>query len=1183
VSQYPERPHGGFHRTAVGRPVGLFVIFVTLLVIGVIAYRSIPLQMLPGGLSGTRLSLWVNHPGSGAQENEEKVARVIEEQLRTLPDLEHVWSRSSEGNVRLWLSFAGSPDMHLAKAELRDRIERARPELPDTVGRIFIWANDDGDLPVMWFAILDEAGDKRNNALIDTVLKRRLEAVDGVSRVEIMGLLDDSVRILLDEDKVKAARLDIGNLIRRLATDNFAQPLGKVNDGGREFLLRSDMRFRSLEDIRDYPLGDGLRIRDIARVERVETVRNRLSRIDGKTSFYGMIQKESTANVVEVAHRVEDVIASFDDDPQLAGKISIEVLFSQATFIENSLARLRATALWGGGLASLVLLLFLRRIRMTICVALSIPVSALLAITWESFTGGTFNILTMTGLTLGIGMLVDNSVVVVESIARQRAMGQDRMTAAVNGVRDVGLAISLATLTSVVVFLPLIFMGDNPRMHVMLSALGIPLCASLIFSLLVALIFLPAMSARITGDRGPTMKRVAAALTPVTQVPTRLLARAIGLVRAVSYYAMVAAFRGLRALAVVFAPLRWTLAAALLALVAWRLREMLAFDALGERFRALGIPSGSPDNLRLWIGLGAALAVIAAGLLVVALPRARRRPALPPRRPTRFTPVGGSLLVWLQSANHALLEWTLRHRILATLISGLCAFSIVIPLRGMTLTGFGEDEDLSELEVDIRMESNFTLAETSAEIAKYEAFFEGYREEFGYEHLVARFSARGGEVSMRWAERQDPEVLASYRRRLRRELPRYAGHEVRFSREQQVNAASRQYVTFQIRGPSAEALDRYGREAVELLETVPGLLDVSTSLDASPDQVRLVLDSDSAFRYGVTSDAALQNVSWALRGANLPRYQEEGREVPFLIEYDSERLAGLDTLRDLEVYTAEGVVPMSAFAEIRFEKGRRSIFRSDGQTTFSIQARVDNPNRQGELVESGYTALEALDLPRGFSLGRDTSVRVQQQEEMNALMNAMGLSVVLVFLLMGILFESLLLPISVLTTIPFAAAGALWTLYFTGTTMDSVGWIGVIILVGVVVNNGIVLIDKIHRMRLAGMDRTQAVLEGAEARVRPILMTAMTTVFGLLPMALGDAAREAIDYRALATCVAGGLAISTFFTLWVVPLAYTMMDDLAAKLGWVVRRSLSAGPLPRAERSSAGVTAAVVTRSSEPS
>ena len=411
---------------------------------------------------------------------------------------------------------------------------------------------------------------------------------------------------------------------------------------------------------------------------------------------------------------------------------------------------------------------------------------------------------------------------------------------------------------------------------------------------------------------------------------------------------------------------------------------------------------------------------------------------------------------------------------------------------------------------------------------------------------------------MRWPERIAPDQLDLYRAQIRRELPRQAGHRVYFRDKADVSDSSKQFVSFELRGPDPDRLRELSAEAIAVLERVPGLEDVSVTSEDAPDQLLLDVDGDTAFSYGISSRSALQNVSWALRGAQLPRFQEEDREVPMIIEYDDTVSAGLDTLRDLSIWGTQGEVALATFTDVRFQPAPSRISRKNGQISEAITARLSDPARQSELVRAGYAALDGLDLPRGYELGRDTSVVVQGMQEMRDLQNAMLLSIVLVFLLMGILFESLLLPLSVLTTIPFAVLGAFWTLFVSGTPMDSIGWIGIIILVGVVVNNGIVLIDKIHRLRIdERYSRQDAVIEGAGARVRPILMTALTTVVGLMPMALGEAPPQGIDYRALATCVAGGLAICTFFTLWVVPLAYTVIDDLALILSWLGRRSFA--------------------------
>jgi hydrophobic/amphiphilic exporter-1 (mainly G- bacteria), HAE1 family len=1131
----------GFFGTAVHRPVGLFVAFLTLIVIGVIAYVKIPLEMMPGGLSSSELYVWVSHPGASAHENEREVVRPIEDQIRTLSGIEHVYSNAEDGEAGIEIVYESGVDMALAKAELRDRLERARPLLPDSVNRVFVWSWSQSELPLMWFAVTYEGKDSDTDYLVDTVVQRRLEAVDGVTRVQIYGMLDDAVEVLLDEEKVVAARLDIGSLIGRMARDNFTQPLGEVEDGGQRVLMRSDMRFKDLAEIEDYPIGNGQRISDVGRVVRSKGVRDRLSRINGRFAYFGEIRRENQANVVEVTRRVKAALDDLEVDPATRGKLAFHVLFAQGDFIESSLTQLRSTALWGGALAAAVLLVFLRRVRVTLVVALSIPVSSLLALAYVHYTGGSFNILTMTGITLGIGMLVDNSVVVIENIVRMHQEGLDPRRAASAGVRDVGLAVSLATMTTVVVFLPLIFMTSNPQMRIMFGSLGLPLCASLLFSLMVALVFLPVITARIIGPRSTAAAKLADAVTPIGRMPARAAASLLDAARHPLHHLLVAIQRVEQLALTALATARWPLAAALLIFGALRAGQWFAAPAqLGDYPGAAAYAALSQSG-----GVLVALVcLVSAGLLIFAVPKWRDTPFDPPERGTRRFASVTSFVDLLIASNRALLGWTLRHRIAAALLATLAVFSVMIPYSNLEVAAFGEDENRARIDMRVQLEDNFTLREASDEFRRYEALFDDHKETWGFEDHSVRFDDDSARLTLYWAKALTGDEYTRIRQELKDAWPTVPGHETRFYGDETADSRSKAMVSFQLQGPDADELQRLGEEAMTLLATVDGLSDLLSPLQGAPPQVRVKLDSEQAWGLGVTADMALQNIAWALRGFSLPRFHEPGREIPFFIGYDEEQAAGLDTLRNLEIYTETAAPALGTFAALEFAQGPQSIRRVDGQISFTIQGRVEDVTRQREVSEAGQALLRSMDLPRGFSISEDRSVTNRQAEEMKELQRAMMLSVVLVFLLMGILFESVLLPFSVLFTIPFAVVGAIWTLFLTGTVLDSIGWIGVIILIGVVVNNGIVLIDRIHRLRLDGMDRRAAVIEGSASRVRPIMMTAMTTIFGLLPMTIAEAPADGIDYRALATCVAGGLAFSTFFTLWVVPLAYTLMDDL---------------------------------------
>jgi HAE1 family hydrophobic/amphiphilic exporter-1 len=527
----------------------------------------------------------------------------------------------------------------------------------------------------------------------------------------------------------------------------------------------------------------------------------------------------------------------------------------------------------------------------------------------------------------------------------------------------------------------------------------------------------------------------------------------------------------------------------------------------------------------------------------------------------------------LTDGNRTLLQWTMEHRLAATLLSCAVVFSVVIPASNMHMAAFGEDENTTRVRVEIDLEDNFTLEEAEVEMRHYEDYFAARREKWGFDHMGCRFDKSGGQVSMYWDGSRSKEEHDAVQREIRENLTPLPGHKMRLASDEGAPERSRTMVAFRLEGPDSEELSHLGAQAVKVLEEMPGLSGVSSPLTSAPEQVRVVFDSDLAHDMGVSPTSALQNVAWALRGWQLPRYQEPGREVPLIIEYDDEQVAGIGTLRDLEVFNGDSSIPLSTISHLEYGRGSRSIERRNGKTSFMITARVDDPLRQRELSERGRLAIAGIDMPRGYGLAEDDLVATRQEEEMKEIYGALGLSVVLVFLLMGVLFESFLLPLSVLFTIPFAIAGALWTLYVTGTVIDSVGWIGIIMLIGVVVKNGIVLIDRIHNLRHQGMERAAAVVEASANRVRPILMTALATVSALIPMAITEPPSEGIDYRALATCVAGGLTLSTIFTLWVVPLAYTVFDDLAHVLGERARWALR--PVRRTAPAVAAVPAAM--------
>jgi multidrug efflux pump subunit AcrB len=1150
----------GFFAGAVARPVALLVIFVTLIVVGIISYRRIPLQLMPSNFSEPSINIFISNPGSTARENEEFIAQPVEEQLRTLIGIESTDSYSDEGNVQFRVDFQSHVDMDLARAEVRDRLERARPSMPSTAEAAGMWSESASSLPLSFF-VISVAGDPlRRDYLIDKVIKPRLEAVQGIGRVDVWGTQDDSVRILLDEDKVIASQLNIGQIITRLSQDNFALPLGEVKDGGREIIMRSDMRFSSLEEIANFPITEDLRLKDIAVVSNVKESTSQSAIMNGSHAFYGMATKDSQANVVACSNAFKEALKSFENDLATGGDVSVTPIFIQGDIIEGAMDQMKNTAVWGGLLAVVVLFVFLRRVRLTLCVAASIPVSALLAITHAYFTGSSFNLLTMTGITLATGMLVDNAVVVVENIVRLRASGEHRLSAAAYGTRQIMLAVTCATLTTIVVFMPLIFMTENPMMRVIMGNLGIPLSMSLFASLVIATIFLPVIAARILGKESAELGRLERIFNAVSRVPVRGIAYLAGAAR-YGWHIMLQVLHATNMLATVtLYYARWVLVPALVWVITVTAASMAGQAEAGEFTRSLkefGLKlSMDPKSFQGGVIVFALVAILIMVFPINILNRHRKQFSAP-ARPSALVPVGNSLVDMLIQINQALVSWALKHRLMACGVAILCFATISIPI-GITALGSsgGGDRD-NDADFRVVFEADFTKEEAETEVMRYADFMEAKQLELDSERWIARFDETGAQFQIYFKRDLPNNAVTAIESDLKDELPSFPGHRLVFYEENASSSKTDAVARFQMTGPDSRELERLGALAQEILERVPGLEQVTSPLARAPEMVEVKVDRELAMGMGVTSQSIQNSISWTLGGFPLSRYHDEGREVPLLIEFDGTESAGLSSLRDLAVNGDEGAVPLSTFAEMSFTRASRRIYRHNGQTSFTIEAQVADPLKVIGITEGAYRALDQLELPRGFAWDRSESALNRTQDEMGELYRALAFALLLVFLLMAFLFESLALPFSVLFSVPFAILGAQWILLITGTPFDFLGIIGYIILAGVVVNNGIVLVDRIHILR-GSMTRSEAVLLGCKQRVRPVLMTALTTISGLLPMAITEPASQSVfDYRSLAMIVAGGLAVSTFFTLWVVPLAYTLLDDLRnfamGWAGWVLR------------------------------
>lgn len=1038
-----------FFRALIQRPVAVSMLVLALLGASAIAALRIPIEMFPANLASTTIFVQVPWPGANPMEVETRVVRPLEDELRSLSGVKETLAVSSSGSGYVVLSYPGDTDMDQAQAEVADRIERVRPLLPSDADRVSVRRFQSSDLPIMWVGVIyDEATFEKSQDLIGNVLAPQLEAVDGVAAVTANGVLPRSVEILLDEDKTTANRVDIGALVARLQADNQSAPVGDLDDAGSRYIVRVDSRFDDLDELRDFPVQPGLTIGDIGEVLLVRSAPQAFFKVNGEYAVGISVQKETSANTFEVCQALKEKIELEIPEDPLFGGMEFSVFWNQGENIRQALEGLVRDAILGGLIASLVLMLFLRRLRYTLLVAASIPFSVLVCLAVLYFTGDTFNILTMTGITVSIGMLVDNSVVIVESIFARREKGQPLREACAEGPSEVMLAVVTATLTTVVVFVPLIFMGEDQNARVLTSAVGIPLCVSLIAALVLAIVIVPVVCYRLgdhegEGDADSPTRR---ALAPLRALFGKLFAPVRGLVRLL-------------------------------------------------------------DRLS---------------------PLAFLRRTLP-----RF--VG----------------WSMDHPLRAGTLALLVLTSGQLASHGGEVSnsaGIG-----SQLEARFEFRGVATLREAEGLIEQLEAALAEpeLRGAIGSPDIGVQFNSDGGQINIWHEERPTPTEEKEIFEVLERELPRFAALRYRFGEEFNERATEDQkgWTRIQLEGPDSRKLHEILEDVRKRAED-SGLFEAVSEAADTNQEILVRLDRERMATAGVNSQTMVGNIEWNLRGFMVSRFQMPNEDIPIILAYDQPDDPSRRDLIDMPIWTGNTTLPLSTFASFEAGRSPAAISRRDGRTVASLGLKTKNEDLKAAAREA-RAFMQEIDLPEGYHWSSVGGL-ADFNEGLRDIQRALTLSIALVFLLMGLLFNSLILPFSVLVTVPFAWVGFQWAFRLSGVPIDLLAWVGMIVLAGVVVNNGIVLVDRILQLERRGLDRRQAVIDGVRDRLRPVLMTAFTTICGLLPIALSEGSSGGFSFQGLAVGVSGGLVISTLCTLWTVPLVYALLRRLADWSGGLV-------------------------------
>jgi HAE1 family hydrophobic/amphiphilic exporter-1 len=1013
---------GWLPRLAVRRPVTVSIGFLALCVLGVISVVRIPLQMMPSGFTPPWMWIWVPYEVSSPLEAQEQVVRPLEDQIATLSGIKHMNTWAGEGSAYLSLEMESSVDMDEAYNEVVDRVERVRGDLPSSVERVGVYRFNPSDEPVLGLGLSIPETVEEPFRVARDVVQRKLERIPGVARVESWGIHEDKVWIEFDRERLMAHGVDMGSVMRRLGGDNFQLTGGRIEDGGRLQFVRSMARYAGLEELKNLPVGANVRLQDIATVGIHPDNDGSVLRIDGQPGASMWIYKSSESNTVGLVKEVRKTLEALEGDARMEGTRTF-VFWDEGEIIGESLDNLVDTAIQGGLFAVGVLFLFLRDWRMTLLVASVIPVSLLMTVSALYFTGGTLNVLSLMGLMVAVGMVVDNAIVVVETIWNRRREGANAREAAVSGTAEVSLAILLSTLTTLVVFLPIILMSDDVMFSFFMGSLGFPVCLALAASLVAALLFSPLSTLAFQTTRevaSPWMDRLS---------------------------------RGYK----------------------WALTGLL--------------------NHR-------ADAVLALVLLLVATVQI-------PGKSVEFTEVSG--------------------------------------------------EFMGDFTIHMELDQSFTHQDMLDVVDEVEGLVESHREDWGVETYRTKFRSTNGwgytRVSL--LEEIDMDAREALQEKVEELLPERPGVDLWLERDWGGDMGANS-VSVSLKGDNSEVLLDLSEEVIRRMESLPGVLTADHGLeDSGTPEIRLVLDREALEEHGLTAEWVGPMVSFAMQGRQLPWLYEGDSVFEMIARFEAEDRASVEALLDFPLVspTTGAVVPLRAVVRTEVSKGFSGIHRRNRETSLQIEAKLGGEVKNELALASIGAVLESMEFPPGYRWSRGEHDQQKAQEDATE-KQALLMSVVLVFLLMGILFESFLLPFSILFTIPMALVGVAWTLWWTEDSFDQMAGIGLVVLIGVVVNNGIVLIDKVTQLRREGLPRREALSQAGQRRLRPILMTALTTVVGLMPMALGSRAIVGVPYAPLARVVVGGLLAGTVLTLFFLPLVYDALDEIRDRSRGIWRRRL---------------------------
>ncbi len=1016
-------------KIAVERPVAVTMAILLMIFMGVIGLTQLPLELMPD-LDLPVIVVIAEFPGAGPSEVEDLVVEPLEETLQAVSDVSSITAISQEGEAQIIMEFEWGTDLDFAIQDVREQIDLVMDLLPDDAEDPFALQFDPTEMPVLEFAVSGEGELHEVRRNLDNDVVPQLERVSGVAEVDILGGQERQIQVELLPDRVRRHNIAVFDVMESVYAANLDIPGGDVTlDGSEELLVRTLGSFESLAEIGDVPVPGGAGgfyyLDDVAHIQDGFTDQDIIVRQNGEEGLGLTISQEADANTVETVEQVNDQLESLQQE--LDYDLNFTTIMDEAEYIEVAIQTVVNNAVVGGILAVIILFLFLNSVSTTIIVAVTIPV-AITATFFLIFQAGLdLNMMTLGGLALGTGMLVDNSVVVTENIFRMREDGKEIKPAAIEGAVEVGVPIAASTFTTMAVFLPVVFIEGIAGE--IFQDLSFTVAFSLLLSLVVALTLIPMLS-------------------------LRLLAR-------------------------------------------------------------------------------------------TDLKKVRKR-----QRESRVN----RALESLKKQYDRLIKFLLRHRLAAVIVI-LIIFGTTLAVAGMMGQEFLPDLDEGMIDVRLEMPPGTPLRETEERVARLESEIEQWPEvdniqsEVGYGGISSE--ARITVVLVDLADRdRDTTELVQEARALADIVP-----------EAELEASNLSLVTggdidgapiaIELLGADRDQLEEVGEDLEQIIADIDITTEVDLAVDEPRPELQIDVDRRQAGNYGLSGAEIGEAVNAAIDGEVVTRFEDEAQDgeieqVDVLLRYGGGTREDLSRLESMPVANARGqVIPLDQVADISRGLSPVELTRLDQTNSVTIYSdHVDSD--LGTAVDAVEEELEAYNLPADidYEFGSDTE---WMRDAFDDLFFALMLAIVIVFMLLAAQFESYWQPLVIILSVPFGLVGVVFGLLITGRSLNVASYIGVIMMVGIVVNNAIVLLDYINRQVAKGGPREEAISRASQIRLRPILMTTLTTVLAMFPLSLGIG--EGAEIQApIATAVIGGLLVSTASTMIVLPTLYTLFADLAQKI-----------------------------------